>query len=128
LEEICGCIQRGDADNTINVADENGDTALHIAMMHLNSCAVRLLLENGAEVLGSGYEGTTVLMKPFVKAHGSLIEISIRAIDKRIQSCLQDIIDNILQGKNDDVSVSSRGIGSGGGGGDGQPAAKRRRM
>jgi serine/threonine-protein phosphatase 6 regulatory ankyrin repeat subunit B len=132
LVQLLKHTQNGEYPIDINVADENGDTALHIAMMDLNSDAVKLLLENGAEVLGSGYEGTTVLMKPFVKAHGSLIEICIRekkkAFDKQIQSCLQDIIDNILLGKNDDVGVSSRGIGSGGGGGDGQPAAKRRRM
>jgi hypothetical protein len=37
-----------------------------MAMMDFNSDAVKLLLEKGAEVLGSGYEGTTVLMKPFL--------------------------------------------------------------
>jgi ankyrin repeat protein len=52
----------------INDRDDNGDTALHMAMADSNSGAVKLLLKNGAEVLGSGYEGSTVLMKPFLDA------------------------------------------------------------
>jgi ankyrin repeat protein len=47
----------------VNDADKNGDTVLHMAMMALNVNAVDLLLCQGADMMGSGWQGTTVLMK-----------------------------------------------------------------
>jgi ankyrin repeat protein len=52
-----------DLDAEVSNREKNGDTALHFAMVSRNLPTVKLLLENGAEVLGSGYEGTTALMK-----------------------------------------------------------------
>jgi hypothetical protein len=47
----------------VNDKDNNGDTAIHMAMMTLNTEAVDLLLCKGADVMCSGWQGTTVLMK-----------------------------------------------------------------
>lgn len=66
LSQLLENLRKGEHPIDINAADDNGDSALHLAMAHVNLDAVKLLLENGAEVLGSGYEGTTVLMKPFL--------------------------------------------------------------
>jgi hypothetical protein len=51
----------------MNNKDNNGDTALHMVMIRQDYDAATLLLQNGAEVMGSGFEDTTVLMKPFLE-------------------------------------------------------------
>jgi hypothetical protein len=50
----------------LNHADDNGDTALHIAMVSHNVKAVKYLLEKEVDVMGSGWQGTTALMKLFL--------------------------------------------------------------
>jgi ankyrin repeat protein len=50
----------------LNHADDNGDTALHIAMVSHNVKAVKSLLEKEVDVMGSGWQGTTALMKLFL--------------------------------------------------------------
>jgi hypothetical protein len=54
-------------DAEVNNKDVNGDTALHLAMVGGSQPdTVKLLLGKGADILGSGLAGTTVLMKPLL--------------------------------------------------------------
>jgi ankyrin repeat protein len=64
LKELCRHVQSVDYQSVLNDSDVDGDTALHVAMTYANLAAVKLLLESGAEVLGSGHQGYTALMKP----------------------------------------------------------------
>jgi hypothetical protein len=116
----------------INNRDPNGDTALHMAMMDFNVIAVKLLLDIGADVLSSGYKGSTVLMKPFfgddviscvyfgmdVRYNDSERENDSKSDDGLICMCLHTIIHAILRGEGGVAAAD---------GGDGQPAAKRTR-
>jgi hypothetical protein len=95
-------------DIDVNHADVNGDTALHMAMLRCSGArAVESLLQKGAEVLGVGYGGTTVLMKPFLTVDEDVIneqygncEFPDEAdyIDVEISTCLQFILDHVLYG------------------------------
>lgn len=60
------CCDEYSIDIDVNRPYEHGDTALHMAIYHHNAEAVRLLLENGASVLGSGLFRTSALMKPLM--------------------------------------------------------------
>jgi ankyrin repeat protein len=64
--ELFVCCEKHGVDAFVNHADMNGDTALQAAMIESNLNAVKLLLEKGADALGSGYQDTTALMKPFL--------------------------------------------------------------
>jgi hypothetical protein len=141
-------INSGELEIDINATDDNGDTALHMAMMQAHPAPVKLLLKNGADVLGSGYEGSTVLMKPFFdrdtisRAYAGMDVVrndpetdsadDRKEDDERIQSCLQYVINAILLGGEDTDRDGHRGNGSDNGSdgdeGDGLPDAKRRRV
>jgi ankyrin repeat protein len=130
------CKEQG-IDTEVNSRDDNGDTALHFAMAGSYHSVVELLLKNGAEVLGSGYEGTTVLMKPSLTKDfvtSTYEDIPLKDIsrndsigtDEQASICLQMVLDAVL-------------LYGGGGGPDGdadveeatetiEPAAKRRKM
>jgi ankyrin repeat protein len=141
LAQLCECVKSGEHQIDINDRDDNGDTALHMAMADSNSGAVELLLENGAEVLGSGYEGSTVLMKPFLGAevisrvYEGLVmsrdevegddggEDGRSEADRSTCTCLCLILDGILGKKT--ASQGSRGRRRGNG--EAVPAAKKRR-
>jgi ankyrin repeat protein len=94
-------------DARVNNKDNNGDTALHIAMLGCCEPTVELLLENGAEVLGSGYGDTTVLMKPFLGdddvstlSEGLNNRIrcrSDRSRDSCANSCLVTVLDHVVK-------------------------------
>jgi hypothetical protein len=66
LKELLLYCKEHRLDACVNSKDINGDTALHIAMVARNVRAVKLLLNAGSNVICSGCEGTTALMKPFV--------------------------------------------------------------
>jgi ankyrin repeat protein len=106
LEELLRyCEERG-LDAGVNKRDHNGDTALHFAMVGGTLRSVRLLLKNGADVLASGYEGTTVLMKPFLER--KIVSSAYKSLefflhlgadyskDASSFSCLQGVMDAVL--------------------------------
>jgi ankyrin repeat protein len=88
----------------VNHADVNGDTALHMAMLRRTGCSVvQLLLEKGADTLGVGYGGTTVLTKQFAAVDRDIIlrEYGIRVpaeelADSTITENLKVILDHVL--------------------------------
>jgi ankyrin repeat protein len=94
----------------VNNKDVNGDTALHLAMVGgKNLDTVKLLLEKGADALGMGFKGTTVLMKPllpmdFIEEAYIYHTISWRQdylststdVDIRASECLKAILDWML--------------------------------
>jgi ankyrin repeat protein len=139
LKELLQYCKDHGLDACVNNKDTNEDTALHIAMMGCYLPTVKLLLENGAEVLGSGHDHTTTLMKPFLKdvlfSDDAYLEIVVHRGERNTQNldldmsmCLQALLDAVLL----------RGDGSGDAGVDAdvgghaetvdEPAAKRRRM
>jgi ankyrin repeat protein len=89
----------------VNSRDLCGDTGLHLAMVTANAEAVYLLLSKQADVLGSGFEDTTVLMKPFIddemlsRLFGAMLyregARTFTTSDERINSCLQMVLDAI---------------------------------
>jgi ankyrin repeat protein len=100
------CEEHG-IDAEINNKDVNGDTALHMAMLWGINKTVKLLLEKGAEVLGSGCRGTTVLMKPFLEKEAVASEYceiwcppisQTKAVaDAYANACLRLVLDAVLQ-------------------------------
>jgi hypothetical protein len=89
----------------IEIQDKNGDTALHFAMLASCDKIVSMLVNLGADVLVCGYEGTTVLMKPFLDE-----DLELRAVvpantdgaaavdmDVQISRCLVLIIGEMLK-------------------------------
>jgi hypothetical protein len=141
LKELFRCSEELGLDAGVNNEDINGDTALHFAMLWSTRRAVKLLLEKGADVLGVGYEGTTVLMKPFLSK--DVLESTYDGIpaegfcgtdeeeglesyrpvayaDADASVCLQFLLDAVLlHGMN--ASAEAAAI-------DGEPAAKRQRL
>jgi serine/threonine-protein phosphatase 6 regulatory ankyrin repeat subunit B len=93
-------------DAEVNYRDVNRDTALHMAMVGSSPPNVKLLLEKGAEVLSSGYQDTTVLMKPFLSGvtrnstyqhisgyiHGKPDDQK----DAIVNECLREVLDAVL--------------------------------
>jgi hypothetical protein len=63
LEELFRHCEEHSIDTEINHRDNQGDTALHVAVWNGWLHAVELLLNKGAEVLVSGHDGMTSLMK-----------------------------------------------------------------
>jgi hypothetical protein len=142
LTQLCEYVKTGEHLIDINDRDDNGDTALHMAMIEVFIPTLKLLLKNGAEVLGSGYEGTTVLMKPFLdaevvsrvyeglemsrdeaEAEGDGGEDDGSEADRSTSTCLRLILDGILS--KEKASQGSRGRRRGNG--QAVPAAKKRR-
>jgi ankyrin repeat protein len=66
LKELFRYCEEHGVDVDVNNKDNNEETALHMAMLVGMVPSVVLLLEKGAGVLGVGFEGATVLMKPFI--------------------------------------------------------------
>jgi ankyrin repeat protein len=147
LKALFASCARHDVHVDVNHADVNGDTALHLAMLSWSGPeAVKLLLEKGADVLGVGYGGTTVLMKPFLIDEGDHVvrEFGIRVpdelhedddlADSSISACFEALIHHVLLRGVVIASESVHAVESGGDGGmevDGsagdEPAAKRQR-
>jgi ankyrin repeat protein len=148
LQELFASCARHNIRVDVNHADVNGDTTLHMAMLSWSEPeTVKLLLEKGADVLGVGYGGTTVLMKPFLIDEGDPTEeeFGIRVSDElyddddladsSISACFEVMIHHILSRGVAVASVSAHAVESGGDGGmevdDGsagdEPAAKRQR-
>jgi hypothetical protein len=141
LQQLCKYMQSSDQqiDININDKDDNGDTALHMPMMYANKATLDLLLENGADVFVTGYEGSTVLMKPFFDNNlvlGVYRDLHVRVFEPRensedgkkeadeaISLCLKSIIERILSGKYTETTASH-----GDAKGEEEPAAKRRRL
>jgi ankyrin repeat protein len=123
LEDLFVCSDRCNVPIDVNVQDLNGDTALHVAMKHLNDETARLLLFKGADALMSGHEGMTVLMAPFLfdniekindppddyneDEHDGLSDdeggyyteepkMSEEALDLRISHCIKTIVDSFF--------------------------------
>jgi ankyrin repeat protein len=104
----------------VNVRCKDGYTPLMRAMTECFEDIVVTLLDNGADPLLAGAEGTTVLMKALDREWVD---------DSCVRQCLKLIIDHILRGIKDDGSESGCGDDNSDiDGGDGQPAAKRRRI
>jgi hypothetical protein len=141
LQQLCKYIRSSDQqiDININDKDDNGDTALHMPMMYANKATLDLLLENGADVFVTGYEGSTVLMKPFfdddlVSEVYDDLDVRIfepeeeseedrKEADEAISLCLKTVIERILPEEDRDKTVSQDGAE-----GDEETAAKRRRL
>jgi ankyrin repeat protein len=141
LQQLCKYMQSSDQqiDININDKDDNGDTALHMPMMYANKATLDLLLENGADVFVTGYEGSTVLMKPFfdddlVSEVYDDLDVRIfepeeeseedrKEADEAISLCLKTVIERILPEEDRDKTVSQDGAE-----GDEETAAKRRRL
>jgi ankyrin repeat protein len=66
LDEYLKCAKEHNVVVDVNNKDINGDTAIHVATMAGNEKAVEHLLSMDADVMGSGLEQTTSLMKPFM--------------------------------------------------------------
>jgi hypothetical protein len=92
----------------VNSADDDGNTALHYAMLAGCPGTVRLLLDRGAEVQGSGFEDSTVLMKLFWDASklsadfGDLVRgynggMSSTKRDAELASCLRMVVSQLMQ-------------------------------
>jgi ankyrin repeat protein len=92
----------------VNSADEDGNTALHYAMLAGCPGTVQLLLSRGAEMQGSGSGETTVLMKPFWDKNtmhddfGGLVRgytggMSSEARDVEIAGCLRMVLSQLTQ-------------------------------
>jgi ankyrin repeat protein len=104
LEELFASSARHNIHIDVNHADVNGDTALHMAMLRRTGCSVvQLLLEKGADTLGVGYGGTTVLTKQFAAVDRDIIlrEYGIRVpaeelADSTITENLKVILDHVL--------------------------------
>jgi ankyrin repeat protein len=105
-ELLCYCKEHR-LDACVNSKDITGDTALHIAMVARNIRAVKLLLKAGSDVICSGYEGTTALMKPFVdedvvsSAHAGIpLNPYVRATAKRKDAesdvCLKALLNAVF--------------------------------
>jgi ankyrin repeat protein len=105
-------------DARVNDRDDAGDTVLDFAMMVGDQSTVELLLAKGAEVLGSGYGGTTVLMKPLLGdddlstisegLNKQIGDISDRRIDSCANSCLVAVLEHVVKfgtGSNGDDDV-----------------------
>jgi ankyrin repeat protein len=88
----------------IEIQDKYGDTALHFAMLASCDKTVNMLVHLGADVLVCGYEGTTVLMKPFLDEDHELRAVvsannnGAAAVDtdEQISRCLRLIISHLL--------------------------------
>jgi ankyrin repeat protein len=65
LKELFRCCEEHGIDAGVNQRTVHGETALGLAAKNPSLRVGRLLLEKGADVLPSGDEGMTVLMKPF---------------------------------------------------------------
>jgi ankyrin repeat protein len=66
LVELFRCCEELGIDLMLNSRDGDGNTALHLAMSKHNIPAMKLLLEKGADVMGRGHHGNTVLMSAVV--------------------------------------------------------------
>jgi hypothetical protein len=107
-------------------------------MANVNLDGVRVLLRNGAEVLGSGYEGMAVLMKPFlnsaVLSHESDDDDEDdnddwSAVDRLTCICLDLVIDSIPVLKESAFECSQpRWWWDEADWDEAEPAAKKRRM
>jgi ankyrin repeat protein len=108
LQELFASCARHNIQIDVNHRDNNGDTALHIAMLERTPLAVKLLLGKGADMFGVGYGGTTVLMKPFLTADEDIIareydDVQVpddsqdaKIADSMIRDCLEFILDHII--------------------------------
>jgi ankyrin repeat protein len=106
LEELFRYCEEHGIDAEVNGRADNGDTALHVAMVRGDLRAVKLLLEQGADMMSISHDGTTVLMKPFLARDvlGSTYE-DIRMgyaaryhglEDAQVSKCLKTLLDTVL--------------------------------
>jgi ankyrin repeat protein len=94
LMELFRCCEEHGVDAGVDNKSNHGHPALHWAMVGANPRAVKLLLEKGADFLGSGREGT-VLMMPFLQmrdGHGVPDPLD----DKDSSECLTVVLDALL--------------------------------
>jgi ankyrin repeat protein len=95
------------ADIGVDIQDNNGDTALHFAMLASCDNTVSTLLRTGADAMIRGYEDTTVLMKPFFDDDHELRSVvpfeddhdhnlAAKYMDMRISVCLKNVMNQIL--------------------------------
>jgi ankyrin repeat protein len=91
LEELFASCARLNIQIDVNHRDEDGDTALHVAMMEVAGLsAVKLLLDNGADVFVVDSDDTTVLMMPFFTDEDE------EHTDSTIRDCLKALLDHVL--------------------------------
>jgi hypothetical protein len=103
-----------------------------MAMLWGINMAVELLLEKGVEVMGCGFEGTTVLMKPFlaeevvISDYGEIFRYprsQTKAVaDAYASDCLRLVLNAVLQRGGDANAVTDADEAGE------EPAAKRRKM
>jgi ankyrin repeat protein len=135
MKELFRYCEEHGLDTGVNNKDNNGDIALHLAVLANNLSLVELLLEKGAEVMGSGLEGTTVLMKPFLNPDDLstysrlLIDECITVCDSfdvRVPGLFETLMSAVLRNGSGEADVA---VGVGGAAETAEePAAKRRRM
>jgi ankyrin repeat protein len=109
LEELFLFCEEHGIDADINNKDVNGETALQKAIIWGNSVSMMLLLEKGAEVLGSDGKGMTTLMMLFMTAspHGGFRRTTAMP-DAATNACLRVMLDTVLRcggGKNSAIRV-----------------------
>jgi hypothetical protein len=88
--EVIKCARRLETPIDLNHTDVNDDSVLHVAMRGLNVKAVKYLLGK-VDLMTSGWNGCTVLMKPFLdttdeevlRAYGDVIDDDIHTFSGR---------------------------------------------
>jgi ankyrin repeat protein len=100
LEELFRYCEEHGIDAEVNGKDNNGDTALRMAMYKGNLRTVKLLLEKGARVLDYGDDDNiTMLMMPFsdTTRHMGLRPAKSGAKqDANASACLTAVLDAVL--------------------------------
>lgn len=152
IEQFLSTANENNVPVDVNDVDDCGDTALDMAMLSRNTKSVDLLLVKGADVMHSGWEGTTVLMKPFLDRDDETVDARFADMrfpddyhesddvlnDLKTQRCIRLVLSH-LQMRLSFAAMCTPRAGAGAGAGTGtvrrsdegdrevEPAAKRRR-
>jgi ankyrin repeat protein len=134
LEVLLRSCKEMGLDAGVNARAMNGDTALCIAIDKGSLPKIKLLVENGADVLSCGREDMTVFMRVLMsrtigayipRPDGSLLPRDKAGVDSEMKECLQIMLDAVLLRGGGGEAVT--GVRKSAAKTEDEPAAKRRK-